>query len=68
MKYPIEHRRAIRYRGFILIEQGNHSWKVQPERSPILLMPFRTRSCSLAEVKAILDFKLSTKEFMLNVA
>ena len=68
MKSPIEPKRAIRYRGFILIQQENHSWKVQPERSPILLMPFRTRICSLNEVKAILDFKLSAKQFILNVA
>tara|TARA_Y100001968_G_C19448276_1_gene766770 strand:+ start:5072 stop:5275 length:204 start_codon:yes stop_codon:yes gene_type:complete len=52
---------VIRYKGFILIEQENYTWKVQPERSPILLMPFRTQICSVEEVKAIIDMKLSEK-------
>ncbi len=49
----------IRYRGFVLLEQPNQSWLVRPERSPMVLLPFRARNCSLLEIKAILDKKLS---------
>ncbi len=49
----------IRYRGFILLAQPNQSWLVRPERSPMLLLPFRTNRCSLEEVKRFLDLKLA---------
>ena len=45
----------VRYRGFLLLEQTNKGWLVRPERSPMRLLPFRTPSCSLADVKALLD-------------
>ena len=50
---------AIRYRGFLLLEQPNQSWLVRPMRSPMLLLPFRTHICTLQEVKEILDMRLS---------
>ena len=59
MGYPSEQNVAIRYRGFLLIQQYNQSWLVRPERSPMLLLPFRTPICSIAEVKALLDSRLS---------
>ena len=49
---------AIHYKGFLLLEQPNKSWLVRPQRSPMVLLPFRTPICSLAEVKVILDQKL----------
>ena len=50
---------AIRYRGFLLLKQPNQKWLVQPERSPMLVLPFRTKICSLTEVKRIIDRKLN---------
>ena len=50
---------VVRYRGFLLLPQTNQSWLVRPERSPMRLLPFRTPSCGLADVKALLDWKLS---------
>ena len=50
---------VVRYRGFLLLEQTNKGWLVRPERSPMRLLPFRTPSCSLADVKALLDWRLS---------
>ena len=55
----IEHRAAFRYRGFVLLPQSNQSWLVRPERSPMRLLPFRSTACSLAEVKSLLDWRLS---------
>jgi hypothetical protein len=46
---------VVRYRGFLLLEQTNKGWLVRPERSPMRLLPFRTPSCSLADVKTLLD-------------
>ncbi|WP_392351801.1 hypothetical protein [Parasynechococcus sp.] len=49
---------AIRYRGFLLLQHANHSWLVRPERSPMAVLPFRTKPCSLADVKGQLDERL----------
>ena len=38
---------VIRYQGFLILKQPNHTWLVRPERSPMRLLPFRTASCSL---------------------
>ena len=46
------------YQGFVLLKQPNRSWLIRPERSPMLLLPFRTPICSLAEAKQILRRKL----------
>ena len=43
---------AVRYRGFVLLQQRNHGWLVRPERSPMTLLPFRTPTCSLEDVKS----------------
>ncbi len=59
MSAPSRKLLAIRYKGFVLLEQQNNSWLVRPERSPMDLLPFRTQVCSLIEVKKILDYKLS---------
>ncbi len=59
MKSNFGHDIAIRYRGFLLLKQPNQSWLVRPERSPMILLPFRTKPCSLEEVKVILDTRLS---------
>ncbi len=59
---------AIRYRGFLLLEQPNQSWLVRPERSPMVLLPFRTKACSLNEVKNLLDKKLSEEITFKQVA
>mgnify|MGYP001472328153 FL=1 len=50
---------VFRYRGFLILKQPNDTWLVRPERSPMLLLPFRTHNCSLSEVKKILAKKLS---------
>ena len=52
---------VVRYRGFLLLPQTNQSWLVRPERSPMRLLPFRTPSCSLADVKSLLDLRLSVQ-------
>ena len=59
---------AIRYRGFVLLQQQNNSWLVRPERSPMRLLPFRTPTCSLADVKALLDWRLEQDKSLISVA
>ena len=49
---------VVRYRGFVLIPQGDLSWLVRPERSPMAVLPFRTPTSSLADVKALVDWRL----------
>ena len=62
------HETAVRYRGFLLMPQTNQSWLVRPERSPMLLLPFRTPTCSLADVKALVDWRLSQEASEIGVA
>jgi len=59
---------AVRYRGFVLLHQQNQSWLVRPERSPMRLLPFRTPACSLADVKALVDWRLEQKSNLISVA
>lgn len=59
---------VVRYRGFLLLPQLNQSWLVRPERSPMRLLPFRTPTCSLADVKALLDWRLSQEETEIKAA
>ncbi len=53
---------AVRYRGFILLQQPNESWLVRPERSPMQLLPFRTDLCSIEDVKILVDLKLKSNQ------
>ena len=50
--------RAIRYRGFLLLQDSNQRWLVRPERSPMAVLPFRTGPSSLAEIKTLVDQRL----------
>jgi len=59
MKPQPDHDCAVRYRGFLLLPQANNSWLVRPERSPMSFLPFRTHTCSLTDVKAMIDLRLS---------
>ena len=59
---------VVRYRGYLLLPQANQSWLVRPERSPMQLLPFRTPTCSLADVKALLDWRLSQERSEIGVA
>ncbi len=59
---------AVRYRGFVLLQQQNQSWLVRPERSPMRLLPFRTPACSLADVKALVDWRLEQESNLISVA
>ncbi len=68
MRFFTEQTTAIRYKGFLLLQEKNKSWLVRPERSPMLLLPFRTEACSLIEVKRILDCKISEVEEMIKAA
>tara|TARA_B100000131_G_scaffold100430_1_gene97441 strand:- start:601 stop:828 length:228 start_codon:yes stop_codon:yes gene_type:complete len=68
MGYLSLRNRAIRYRGFLLIEQENKSWVARPEKSPIIIFPFKTNPCSLVEVKKIIDLKLANQKEMINAA
>ncbi|HGY5533002.1 MAG: hypothetical protein AB8A49_09115 [Prochlorococcus sp.] len=62
------HEAAVRYRGFLLLPQANQTWLVRPERSPMLMLPFRTPSCSLEEVKSMLNRRLSQKTNLFDAA
>ena len=55
-KAPVQ---VERYRGFVLIPEGDLSWQVRPERSPMHVLPFRTPACSIADVKALVDWRLA---------
>ena len=48
-----------RYRGFVLIPEDDLSWQVRPERSPMHVLPFRAPACSIADVKALVDWRLA---------
>ncbi|WP_392347406.1 hypothetical protein [Parasynechococcus sp.] len=50
---------SVRYRGFLLMTQTNRSWLVRPERRP---------TCSLADVKGLLDWRLAQEESEIGVA
>jgi len=56
---PLHQRWVVRYRGFVLIPQNDLSWLVRPERSPMTLLPFRTPASSVADVKALIDWRLN---------
>jgi hypothetical protein len=56
--HPRGVRAAVRYRGFVLIPQADLTWLVRPERSPMPMLPFRTPASSLADVKALVDWRL----------
>ena len=64
----MSHEAVVRYRGYLLLPQINQSWLVRPERSPMKLLPFRTPTCSLADVKALLDLRLSQERSETQVA
>ena len=51
--------KTIRYKGVLLLQEHNKSWLVHPERSPLLLLPFRIQMSGIEEVKAKLDLHLS---------
>ena len=68
MGFPMSHETVVRYRGYLLLPQINQSWLVRPERSPMMLLPFRTPTCSLADVKALLDLRLSQERSETRVA
>jgi len=68
MGFQTGHTSAVRYRGFLLLPQTNRSWLVRPERSPMTLLPFRTPTCSLADVKALVDWRLSQDKEEVSVA
>ena len=64
----MSHQAVVRYRGYLLLPQSNQSWLVRPERSPMKLLPFRTPTCSLSDVKALLDWRLSQESAEIGVA
>ncbi|MCS5706637.1 hypothetical protein NZK27_10585 [Synechococcus sp. FGCU-3] len=49
---------VVRYRGFVLIPQADLTWLVRPERSPMRMLPFRAPASSVADVKALVDWRL----------
>jgi hypothetical protein len=58
-QHPALHRHSVeRYRGFVLIPQADLTWLVRPERSPMTMLPFRTPASSVADVKALVDWRL----------
>ena len=68
MGFLMGEQAVVRYRGFILLPQKNQTWLVRPERSPMRLLPFRTPTCSVADVKALLDWRLSQEDAEIGVA
>ena len=61
MGFQYNHNVVVRYQGFLLLQQPGQTWLIRPERSPMLLLPFRTHACTLAEAKKILIKKLAEK-------
>ena len=57
--------RAIRYRGFLLLQDSNQRWLVRPERSPMAVLPFRMGPSSLAEIKALVDQRLGDQSHVI---
>jgi hypothetical protein len=55
-------RWVVRYRGFVLIPQADLGWLVRPERSPMVVLPFRAPASSLADVKALVDGRLAQRQ------
>jgi hypothetical protein len=49
---------VVRYRGFVLIPQDDLGWLARPARSPMRVLPFRTPAGSIADVKALVDWRL----------
>lgn len=68
MGFQKEPSYAVRYRGFVLLQQRNQSWLVRPERSPMTLLPFRTPTCSLEDAKALVDWRLQQEASLLSAA
>ena len=68
MGFLMSQQAVVRYRGFLLLPQTNQSWLVRPERSPMRLLPFRKSSCSLADVKALMDWRLSEQTSEIHAA
>ena len=59
-QHPGLHRHSVvRYRGFVLIPQPDLTWLVRPERSPMRMLPFRAPASSVADVKALVDWRLT---------
>ena len=65
---PGSRPRTFRYRGFVLMEEPNQGWRIQPERSPISVLPFRTPSCSLEDAKSLVNLKLAEVEPLIGSA
>lgn len=57
--HPRLGRAVVRYRGFVLLPQPDFTWLVRPERSPMPVLPFRAPASSLADVKALVDWRLN---------
>jgi len=62
MGSQLDHHGAVRYRGCLLLPGTNQSWLVRPERSPMKFLPFRTPSCSLTDLKALIDQRLAQQQ------
>jgi hypothetical protein len=61
-QHPGLHRHSVvRYRGFVLIPQADLTWLVRPERSPMRMLPFRAPASSVADVKALVDWRLGQR-------
>ena len=61
-QHPALHRHSVvRYRGFVLIPQTDLTWLVRPERSPMVMLPIRAPASSVADVKALVDWRLNQK-------
>ena len=57
---PGTQRWVVRYRGFVLIPQSDLTWVVRPERSPMRHLPFRAPASSVDDVKALIDWRLTS--------
>lgn len=52
-------RAVVRYRGFLLIPQADLTWLVRPSRAAAGLLAFGAPASSLADVKALVDWRLA---------
>jgi hypothetical protein len=50
---------TVRYRGFVLMQQGDLTWLIRAERGSLMEPPFLVPASSLSDVQALVDWRLA---------